>query len=254
MYYWIRYYTIALLTFDVIQIHLFARPGITSDVVCVATDPITRVAGVISLWSVEIIMQLRVYALFKCSKRVAIFNLVLFSASIGAFCWIVVYNTRLRSSLIASAVRMPLPGCPTINGGNMAWALWIPATVYERSYALGEARPKFTLQNVLIHDNLLYFFTVASILVFNNLMVIGKTHIPWFSFGPFHASVGILTGRMLVHLRKASLREIPLGTITVDRLEWAHTTLEEVSQPDFIISSETTSDQSAQPPRDMEQL
>ncbi len=31
----IRYYSIFLLVFDVVQIHLFARPGITSDIVFV---------------------------------------------------------------------------------------------------------------------------------------------------------------------------------------------------------------------------
>lgn len=86
----IRYYSIALLIFDVTQIHLFTRPGITSETVyvhyllmvltfndlflsrCVAMDSIIRIVGAISLWSVEIIMQLRIYALFKSSKKVYI--------------------------------------------------------------------------------------------------------------------------------------------------------------------------------------
>lgn len=38
---------------------------------CVAMDSVIRIVGAISLWSVEIIMQLRVYALYKCSKRVS---------------------------------------------------------------------------------------------------------------------------------------------------------------------------------------
>jgi hypothetical protein len=37
---------------------------------CVAMDTIIRVVGAVSLWSVEIVMQLRVYALYDCSKRV----------------------------------------------------------------------------------------------------------------------------------------------------------------------------------------
>lgn len=45
-------------------------------------DSIIRVVGAISLWSVEIIMQLRVYALFKCSKRVSSTARRLFSPSI----------------------------------------------------------------------------------------------------------------------------------------------------------------------------
>lgn len=30
----------------------------------------------------------------------------------------------------------------------------------------------------------------------------GKTRIPWFSYAPFHAGLGIMTGRLLLHLRK----------------------------------------------------
>jgi len=36
-------------------------------------------------------------------------------------------------------------------------------------------------------------------------MVVGVTKIPWFSYSPFHAALGILTTRMLINLRKASM-------------------------------------------------
>lgn len=91
----IRYYSIALLIFDVTQIHLFARPGFTNDNLCVlrlsllialnqnstsdtcscvAMTPVTRIVGAISLWSVEIIMQLRIYALYGCSRKARPFS------------------------------------------------------------------------------------------------------------------------------------------------------------------------------------
>jgi hypothetical protein len=34
-------------------------------------DPTIRVVGAISLWAIEIVMQLRVYALFNCSRKVS---------------------------------------------------------------------------------------------------------------------------------------------------------------------------------------
>lgn len=37
---------------------------------CVAMAPVTRIVGAISLWSAEIIMQLRIYALYGWSKKV----------------------------------------------------------------------------------------------------------------------------------------------------------------------------------------
>lgn len=112
---------------------------------CVAMDSIIRIVGAISLWSVEIIMQLRVYAIYKCSKRVrhtsslllpsmmmicrlcqvVIFNFVLFLGSIAGFMYVLVYNAERRRAVIAQAVTLPLPGCPSIHSG-IEWAQWVP--------------------------------------------------------------------------------------------------------------------------------
>lgn len=212
MFLWIRYYTIALLMFDTLQIHLFARPGIVTDDLCVAMDPITRLAGAISLWSVEIVMQVRIYALYGCSKKIALFNGILFLGSIGSFLWIMVYNFLRRRDLIAGAMHLPLPGCPSINGGTQ-WAQWVPAAVFEGvllCFAVYKTFKTFSdylrfqkrvrLSDILLRDNILYFFAVTCLLIFNNLMVVGATRVPWFGFGPFHAALGIVTTRMLLHL------------------------------------------------------
>jgi hypothetical protein len=45
---------------------------------CVAADPATRVAGAILLWSIEIIMQMRIYILYNSSKRVRAAETLLF--------------------------------------------------------------------------------------------------------------------------------------------------------------------------------
>jgi len=87
-------------------------------------------------------MQQRVYALYRCSKKVAsiasppcilltwsskiaVFNGILFLASIAAWFWIMIHNYRLRRANIADALHLPLKGCPAINGA-IEWALWIP--------------------------------------------------------------------------------------------------------------------------------
>ncbi|KAJ3984371.1 hypothetical protein F5890DRAFT_1411773 [Lentinula detonsa] len=218
MFLWIRYYTLALLLFDVVQIHVFALPGVTSDNICVAMDSIIRVVGAISLWAVEIIMQLRVYALYQCSRKIAFFNCVLFLGSIAGYMFVLVHNAQRRRAVIASAIALPLPGCPSIHTG-IEWAQWVPATIYEGilfGFALyktiqsnaSQLRKgnRISLRSILLRDNLVYFFGIACILVFNNLMVVGVTHIPWFSYGPFHAAVGILTTRMMLNVQKAAGR------------------------------------------------
>ncbi len=46
--------------------------GLTSERSCIALDPVIRLSGAISLWVVEIVMQVRVYALFDGNRKVGI--------------------------------------------------------------------------------------------------------------------------------------------------------------------------------------
>jgi hypothetical protein len=220
MFFWIRYYTIILLIFDVVQIHSFTIPGFRTHPLCLASHPTIRFVGAISLWSVEIIMQLRIYALFNRSKKVALFNGILFLISVGLFLWILIVNSYSRKAVIAPFAKVPLIGCPVVSGGDQ-WSIWVPATVYEFvlfGFALYKAATSSTagiklnnrpsLTAVLLLQNILYFLIIGCILIFNILMVVGTTQIPWFGFGPFHASMGIATSRMLIHLRKFSSKAL----------------------------------------------
>ncbi|KAI4526186.1 hypothetical protein K525DRAFT_259803 [Schizophyllum commune Loenen D] len=220
MFLWIRYYSIALLLFDVTQIHVFTIPGVTNDTVCVAMDTIIRVVGAIALWSIEIVMQLRIYALYDCSKTIAIVNGAMFIASIGTFLWILIHNAMGRSAVIADVIHLPLPGCPSIHTG-IEWAQWVPATAFEavlfffalhktlhstaQRFRRGE---RISLYQLVLRDQIIYFFLVTVLLVFNNLMVVGVTKIPWFSYSPFHAALGVLTTRMMINTRKASAEDV----------------------------------------------
>jgi len=222
--FFVRYYTISVILLNVIQIHLFTHPGYATDTSCVAFYILLRVAGGIAVWAIEIIMQLRIYALFGCSSKIAIFNALLFFASALSSLGIIIYNGVIRQSVIASAVHLPLLGCPVINGG-IQWAEWVPTTIYESilfSFVLFKLfqqglmdwrRGTASMFNILIKDNMLYFFGVTFILIFNNLMVAGKTHIPWFSFGPFYASLGIMTSRLFLHLYRSQQTDDNLDVV-----------------------------------------
>ncbi|KAJ6520659.1 hypothetical protein DFH09DRAFT_1331655 [Mycena vulgaris] len=163
-YIWIRYYnlpiyilphSIALLLFDVVQIHAFTRPGITSNTLCLDMIPITRSAGAV-LWSVEIFMQLRVYALYGCSKRIAALNLILFAGSIASFLWIMLFNHVKRA---ASVIHLPLPGCPSVHQG-IEWALWVPVAEKTSQSTIRSLRQdtQVSIYALLLRDNIAYFF------------------------------------------------------------------------------------------------
>jgi hypothetical protein len=59
------------------------------------------------------------------TPKVAFINAILFTLSIGAFCYILIHNALRRAAVIADAVKLPLPGCPTIHSG-IEWLQWIP--------------------------------------------------------------------------------------------------------------------------------
>jgi len=229
MYFWIRYYTILLLVFDVAQIHSFTRPGVATVDVCVAMDPTIRAVGALSLWSIEIVMQLRIFALYGRSKKIALYNGVLFLASIAAFVWVMVFSAQhRRPDISAVTTKYRLPGCPTINGG-IRWAVWVPATIFEFNlFCLAlyktllsnsmniKLNDRSSLLKILVHDNILYFLGITGVLIMSNVMAIGTTTIPWFGYAPFHAAVGIMTTRMHLHLVKFTEQNLHDGSITED--------------------------------------
>ncbi|KAF7296226.1 UBA-e1-C domain-containing protein [Mycena chlorophos] len=168
--------------------------------------------------------------------KVAAFNFILFCGSIAGFLWILIFNHSRRAAVIASVIHLDLPGCPSVHSG-IEWAQWVPATIFEGilfAFALAKTlessisslrrKKRLSLFELLLRDNILYFFGITAILVFNNvnlvlhtnlaltktslkLMVVTVTHIPWFSYGPFHAAVGVMTTRMLISLRKATIEK-----------------------------------------------
>ncbi|KAH8833426.1 hypothetical protein DL96DRAFT_1586032 [Flagelloscypha sp. PMI_526] len=220
----------AAVLFDVIQIHTFAQPGFVNNALCLTMDPIIRIVGAVLLWSIELIMQLRIYALYDCSKRIAAFNGFLFILSIGFFLVLLVFNTNRRLAVIKDAIRLTEVGCPAIHSG-IEWAQWIPPSIFEAIlfiFAIGKtvtsssarvkAGKKLSLLGLMTRDHFFYFFTITVILILNNLMASGAADFPWFSYGPFHAATGIMTAHMLIHLRKAtSSTNWSLSTISGSR-------------------------------------
>jgi hypothetical protein len=174
-------------------------------------------------------MQIRIFALYGRSRKVAVFNGCFFVLTIIAFSWLIVINTLRRPAQISAVMSFPIPGCPTVHGG-LQWTLWFPATVFEvnlfgfalyksvRSLSLRrKLNKRLPLIHLLLQDNIMYFFGVTCVLILNNLMTLPSSGIPWFSFGPFHAAIGIMTSRMYIHLRKFSVKvtNAELSTIKI---------------------------------------
>ncbi|KAL1746505.1 hypothetical protein HDZ31DRAFT_81194 [Schizophyllum fasciatum] len=203
------------------------HPAMTNPMLCVIMDPVDRLSGAILLWSVEVIMQLRIYAIYERSSLVARVNIALFAVSIAGFFYVLVTNVLQRARAIQHVLHLPLLGCPAIQTST-EWAQWLPATIFEgvlfgfvlyRSLRVNfrnlRAGRGISLYEVVIKDQIRYWVGVSTLLVLCNLMVVGTTKIPFFGFAPFHAGLGVSTTRMLLNVREAAERtdfSVYLGT------------------------------------------
>ncbi|KAF9048785.1 hypothetical protein BJ165DRAFT_1462654 [Panaeolus papilionaceus] len=223
MFFWIRYYTIVLLILDVCQVHLLARPGFATNRLCGILDPVSRVTGAIALWSADIILQLRVYALFQCSKKVAIFNAVLFMASISAFLGILAVSVRGRTPSLDEGYGASVPGCAVMREG-IEWVQWVPAAIFEgllfiqalcRSIASTTSRIQgkrnISLSAFIVFDSSCYFLVVTALLILTSITVASSAGVPWLGFGPLHAVVGISSARLLIQVPKFSNLSLEAG-------------------------------------------
>lgn len=44
------------------------------------------------------------------------------------YAWILIHNALRRRAVIAEAIKLPLPGCPSIHTG-IEWAQWVPGKI-----------------------------------------------------------------------------------------------------------------------------
>jgi len=87
---------------------------------------------------------------------------------------------------------------------------------------------------------------VAALLIFNNLMALGVTNIPWFGFGPFHAALGITTSRMMIHLQKFAAKNLEgdASEMSIPEIIFVGTPASNGANPRPSYDSETGSDMS----------
>ncbi|PPQ63566.1 hypothetical protein CVT24_004863 [Panaeolus cyanescens] len=177
MFFWIRYYTILLLVFEACQVHLLAQPAFATEKFrCAVIDPLSQVLGIINIWAADVILLLRIYAFFQCSRKACHTSALL--SSIGAFLYILAVNITERGSSLASPYDIRIPGCPVMRDG-IEWAQWLPVKVRMPSTLM-------VYLSMLISD------------------LQGVGGLPWLGFGPLHACVGIGAARLLIQVPKFS--------------------------------------------------
>ncbi|KAI0371713.1 hypothetical protein BV20DRAFT_1051330 [Pilatotrama ljubarskyi] len=190
-------------------------------------------AGSLMMWSVHVILQLRIYAMYRGSKRLAIFNIVFFIAEIITI--LIVYNYGIS---IGTTLATPpgLTGCYGITT-SFLFSIWLPALAFDMwlvVLALWKAversregvvvnGQRLDLLAVLIRDNVIYFMVIALGLLANTIMWFAAPDGLAAAAVPIsHASMIISGSRLLLNLFEASHRSLNVtrtmtGMVTQDR-------------------------------------
>ncbi|KAF8843232.1 hypothetical protein BDN67DRAFT_964600 [Paxillus ammoniavirescens] len=182
----------------------------------------------VTVWLVQFILQMRLYALYNKSKKLVVFTGAIYLAEIIAMSGIL-----LKANLDVETSNHPLPGiniCTALMTPSVFYSFWIPPLIFESilcflSIWIGVKRSRQYLQpalvkgnrmrlvNVVIMGNVMYFFGILLSCVVNAAM--------WQALGPgwieipegFPQAIEIIAGcRLILHIRSAGSASSNLGT------------------------------------------
>ncbi|KAG8922251.1 hypothetical protein FRC02_011980 [Tulasnella sp. 418] len=173
---------------------------------------ILGIGSLVLVFIVEIILQGRVYAMYRCDQRLLALNFILFLTAIGSTA--VVFARQLPHIQTVQAPA-PLTGCWGIVQSDI-WIMWFPcfmmelwlwllvifkAKIHARRYAVDERKAVLTL---LIRDSVAWF-AVMSFFMCWNMLAFRFAEDGWNFLGvPFmHTAACIGGSRMILNMREA---------------------------------------------------
>ncbi|KAL4076405.1 hypothetical protein V8B97DRAFT_10115 [Scleroderma yunnanense] len=189
---------------------------------CSATLNLEPWAGCIIWWSVQGILQMRLYALYHRSKKLLVFMILVYAAEVGSIMWILISSNLLsRGSTILNHISFAGYAETNFCTGAVSAAfgyIWIPCLIFEAmlcSLAIYAGvkhsshrstqsnRPR--LIDILIHGNVKYFLSPLGMFVF---MIINSPNlkVQWLADALlFRAPITILAGcRLIPSIREAT--------------------------------------------------
>ncbi|KAF9221499.1 hypothetical protein BS17DRAFT_249080 [Gyrodon lividus] len=173
----------------------------------------------VAVWLVQLILQMRLYALYNKSRKLVMFTGALYIAEIIAMSGIL-----LKANLVVHTSNQPLPGiyiCSATDTPRVFYSFWIPPLVYEAVLCslaiwIGVKRSReyirpvhvqghgMRLVDVVVMGNVLYFFGL--------LLSFATSAAMWQALGPewievpegFPQASEIIAGcRLILHIRNA---------------------------------------------------
>ncbi|KZW03524.1 hypothetical protein EXIGLDRAFT_721739, partial [Exidia glandulosa HHB12029] len=173
---------------------------------------------------VEIALQMRIYAIYMRSRRLALFNAALFTAEIGTMLylwWLSGCRTETMNDAWGSYRSRPVTACAETSG--FPW-YWVPAAVFEiwlaslAVYKVIQRIPRETFKSdilsVVLKDSVLYFCMITVVLCIH--LISSSIEPLYFQLGIHFVSAGLTVGgsRLILHLRRTYYRRLDV-TLTL---------------------------------------
>jgi len=131
----------------------------------------------VMLWSMQAIMQYRIYAMYRCSRKVLLFLIVCFTAQAVSMAWILAVLDKGSAVIVKQFPQIRL--CTAISPKN-CYILWIPVILFEFilfGFALRKGlqhsmikgrvvlSPRSSVSSVLMRDSILFPALTATIYI-----------------------------------------------------------------------------------------
>ncbi|KAK7060956.1 hypothetical protein VNI00_000691 [Paramarasmius palmivorus] len=190
-------------------------------------------AGSIMLYIVELILQLRIYAMYNKNKILTIFNAIIYVIEIVVM--LAVYNIGIKQGT-TFATPPGLTGCYGITTKYL-FSIWIPGLAFEfwlvvlaMGKAISRARrgttlngKKVDLLSILVRDSIVYFILVAAGLLVNTILwLAGPDGLAPAAVSLSHAAMFVGGSRLSLNVREAFYREESMRTQTQTSLAFGN--------------------------------
>ncbi|KAJ7895541.1 hypothetical protein B0H14DRAFT_2680730 [Mycena olivaceomarginata] len=225
---WVRYAGILLIS---LGIFVAVSPNL-SDSLCYSWFRLEGGIGMSISWAIQIILQLRIYALYDASPRIGALIVSAFSLEVLAVVGMFGFGYA-EVTVVAEAVGV-MVRCNVTAVPAWLWVLWVPVTSFElllcvlalyKGYQRVESTGHQALQDILVRDSVMYFLAIQFVYIFNLFCWVKDVEASLEALTALAVALpSIMSGRMMINLRYAL---VPPNTMASP----SEISLEEISLP-----------------------
>ncbi|KAF8513376.1 hypothetical protein JB92DRAFT_2924073 [Gautieria morchelliformis] len=186
---------------------MYKCPDATLDTSCHGFIWWNITSEVITIATAEIILILRIYAVYNCSRRLLLVMIALLVVAIACSSWLAI-------SILSTGDGTP--GCPIGTAPSHAFFFWIPFLIFEtflmalmlfKGWRVYRSEGGSRLLHLIIRDSLFYFWVIFMTLLANCIVWVTPSLDPRIATGWAIAMPCAVGCRLLLNMRESFYKE-----------------------------------------------